>query len=183
MGKKNSKRNWPLYSILAACLVLFFSLSSLKKYKSTNNQLLQTEQKWESFLLEDGSVVELDSKSKLEINFNSKSRKTTLISGQALFKVTKNKDKPFIVRAGNNTITVLGTEFTVKKYSDFTVDVKVKEGEVKVETSNSGGSTNKIHLGKKKIYWSSDKNTFIKEQINIAKDYALWKKSLVKQKI
>lgn len=70
-------------------------------------------------ILPDSSLVYLNSGSKLIFNnnFQSKSREVWL-EGEGYFSVTKNPDIPFIVKASDIEIEVLGTEFDLKAYSD-----------------------------------------------------------------
>lgn len=68
-------------------------------------------------LLADGTKVWLNSQSRLIFpgTFDGKYRKVRL-EGEAYFKVTKNKEKPFIVETDKYDIKVLGTEFNVTAY-------------------------------------------------------------------
>jgi transmembrane sensor len=58
----------------------------------------------------------------------------TLLDGQALFRVAKDKQRPFVVRAGDAQVRAVGTEFDVYKKPTATV-VTVVEG--RVETYDS----------------------------------------------
>jgi transmembrane sensor len=64
--------------------------------------------------LVDGSTVELDSLSQLELSkgFGKNDRQLTL-QGKATFDVTKDEQRPFIVTVGNTAVQVLGTRFTI----------------------------------------------------------------------
>lgn len=72
-------------------------------------------------------------------NFGEESR-TLYLSGEANFKVLKNKDKiPFVVNAKDFAVTALGTEFNVCSYpNDESCSVTLIEGKVKVENAISG---------------------------------------------
>ena len=61
----------------------------------------------------------------------------TLIEGQALFRVAKDKHRPFVVRAGDAQVRAVGTEFDVYRKQAATV-VTVVEG--RVETYEGSGS-------------------------------------------
>jgi transmembrane sensor len=69
--------------------------------------------------LADGSRVWLNAGSSLTFpeSFTGKERKV-ILSGEGYFEITKNKDKPFLVDAGNGVVRVLGTEFNVRNYID-----------------------------------------------------------------
>jgi transmembrane sensor len=87
-----------------------------------------------SITLEDGSVVELNTRSKLRARFTANERRVQLLSGEAIFKVAKNPLRPFRVSAGSTDIVAVGTAFNVDAHNSRTV-VTVLEGRVRV-TSN-----------------------------------------------
>lgn len=92
------------------------------------------------YLLPDGSVVALNSNSKLVFprNFTGDTREVT-IYGEAFFDVKPDASKPFIINAGNAQVKVLGTSFNVKTYPENgTVEVVVATG--KVQVSGKAGS-------------------------------------------
>jgi transmembrane sensor len=87
--------------------------------------------------LADGSTLELNALSKVRIRLSSASRDIELASGQALFHVTKDPARPFIVRSGEATVRAVGTQFDVyRKMSGTTVTVL--EGEVAVLSEGRG---------------------------------------------
>jgi transmembrane sensor len=88
-----------------------------------------------SLTLEDGSVVELNTRSKLRAHFTENERRVQLLSGEAIFKVAKNPRRPFRVSSGSTDILAVGTEFNVDAHNSRTV-VTVLEGRVQV-TSNA----------------------------------------------
>lgn len=88
--------------------------------------------------LADGTVVWMNSESKIEYPtvFTGKERIVKL-SGEAYFKVAKNKQHPFIVITGNLRTRVLGTEFNVRNYKDMDAHVTLVEGSVEVKGSSA----------------------------------------------
>lgn len=86
-------------------------------------------------ILQDGTLVHLNSASKIRYpkNFGLFSRKIEL-SGEAYFKVVKDKQRPFIVDLKGVCIRVLGTQFNVKAYEDDPIiQVMLDEGNVRLE--------------------------------------------------
>ena len=81
--------------------------------------------------LADNSVVELSAHSAIEVQFSSGARTITLKEGQALFEVTKDKSRPFVVRSDTAAVRAVGTRFDVDRKSSGTV-VTVAEGRVAV---------------------------------------------------
>ena len=67
----------------------------------------------------------------MNINFYKNSRDVDFVEGRAVFYVTKDKEKPFIIKTKNAKIEVVGTAFEVSNIKE-KLSVKVKEGIVKV---------------------------------------------------
>lgn len=88
--------------------------------------------------LEDGSRVVLDAGSALDFAFAEGAREATLRSGEAYFRIARDAERPFRVRAGEVTVTVLGTAFDVR-LGERTVDVAVEHGAVQVEFADRDG--------------------------------------------
>lgn len=84
-----------------------------------------------SITLEDGSVVELNSQSRLRTRFTDNLRAVELTQGEAIFRVSKDSRRPFRVRTGATDIVAVGTAFNVKANDARTV-VTVLEGRVRV---------------------------------------------------
>lgn len=84
-----------------------------------------------SITLEDGSVVELNSRSRLRAHFEDHLRAIELLEGEAIFRVSKDPSRPFRVRTGATDIVAVGTAFNVKASDSRTV-VTVLEGRVRV---------------------------------------------------
>ena len=84
-----------------------------------------------SITLEDGSIVELNTRSTLRTRFTATERRVELLGGEAVFKVARNSTRPFRVVAGSAQIVAVGTSFNVYAQSARTV-VTVLEGRVRV---------------------------------------------------
>ncbi len=87
-----------------------------------------------SMRLADGTVVHLNSASKISFsgNYNSEERMVSL-NGEAYFEVAKNPDKRFVVTCNGVDIEALGTEFNVKAYpTDSLITTTLAKGKVKV---------------------------------------------------
>jgi transmembrane sensor len=84
-----------------------------------------------SIVLSDGSTVELNSRTRLRVRFSDAERDIDLLSGQALFEVAKNPQRPFVVTTGGAHVRAVGTQFDVYRKSSGTV-VTVVEGKVAV---------------------------------------------------
>ena len=86
--------------------------------------------------LADGTAVTLGARSAVSAQFNAHRRSVVLDRGEALFHVARDASRPFVVFAGQGTITALGTEFNVLRDSDRVV-VTVAEGTVEVASRQS----------------------------------------------
>ena len=85
--------------------------------------------------LADGSIVHLNTHSRLEIHYTHNLRSVDLLSGQALFKVEREPARPFLVHSGRTIIQAIGTQFDVYRRS---ADTRVAVIEGLVEISPSG---------------------------------------------
>jgi transmembrane sensor len=87
-----------------------------------------------SITLADGSVVQLNSQSRLRVRFSENERLVELSQGQALFDVFKDASRPFIVESDGARVKAVGTQFDVKHRKQGVV-VTVLEGRVAVTPS------------------------------------------------
>ncbi len=82
-------------------------------------------------LLSDGSTIELNTDTQVEVDFDRERRKIRLLRGEVHFSVTKDPARPFVVYAGTGMVRAVGTAFTVQ-LDDSKVDVTVTEGTVEL---------------------------------------------------
>jgi transmembrane sensor len=95
-----------------------------------------------SFPLEDGTVMTLNTRSKVELAFTGDHRDVLLLTGEALFDVTKDPQRPFRVLTGKAMISAVGTSFNVRHRRDSTV-VTVVEGSIEVATRGQSATQNR----------------------------------------
>jgi transmembrane sensor len=92
------------------------------------------------FQLPDGTTVFLNSGSKLifPLHFKGDTRKVELV-GEAFFDVASNPDLPFVVKASDLDVKVLGTAFNIQAYpSSNEISTTLVHGKVVLESKNSG---------------------------------------------
>ncbi|MFN7106863.1 MAG: FecR family protein [Brevundimonas sp.] len=89
-----------------------------------------------SIQLADGSVVRLDTNSRIRVRLSDATRQVELLEGQALFDVAHDASRPFRVSADSMTVTALGTVFDVRRYGR---DARVILVEGKVRVAAPGG--------------------------------------------
>ena len=84
-----------------------------------------------SILLSDGSVVELNTATRIEVAYTATERLIRLLAGEAVFEVASGRARPLRVLAGPAEVVALGTRFNVYRQEAQTV-VTVVEGRVSV---------------------------------------------------
>jgi len=90
-------------------------------------------------ILADGTEVWLNAGTTISYDpsLMGKTREIQL-DGEAYFKVSKNKYKPFIVNTAHSQIKVLGTVFNLKAYSgENNVETTLEEGEVQIKRADN----------------------------------------------
>ncbi|WP_296614661.1 FecR domain-containing protein [Sphingomonas sp.] len=136
-------RRW-LPAAIAASLVAAVGIGSLTLVpqfgEHASVQQVATEQKRfdtpvggrKVVALADGSRITLNTQSVVRAAVSDRARDVWLDSGEAYFEVQHRDGEPFVVHAGKQTITVLGTKFSVRRDRD-RVTVNVVEGRVRVD--------------------------------------------------
>jgi transmembrane sensor len=87
-----------------------------------------------TFELEDGSVVSLNTHSRVAVRLGAHAREVRLLRGEALFHVAHDPSRPFLVSTDDAVVQAVGTQFDVYRRDDGTV-VAVLEGRVNVTTA------------------------------------------------
>lgn len=90
-------------------------------------------------VLDDGSQLTLDANSDIEVTYYRNKRLVNLKRGQAVFTVTKDIDRPFVVNSEDAVVTVKGTRFLVNRVDHKTV-VAVEHGKVQVQALDGAGN-------------------------------------------
>jgi ferric-dicitrate binding protein FerR (iron transport regulator) len=124
-------------------LILAFSFSYYRVNLNNNSAFSSTTISCDfgdksNIILPDGSIVWLNSGSKLTFNADFKSEgRNVFLEGEAFFSVSKNKFHPFRVRTADVDIEVLGTKFNVKAYpEEKLVSTTLVEGSLKISGQN-----------------------------------------------
>lgn len=155
-------RKWGIAASVAAilCLVLYTTLLR-NEGSSAKGPSLLTRQNTEVTTslvttLEDGSIVYLTENTSLQYpeHFSTDKREVSL-SGNALFDITGNRARPFLIETESVQVEVLGTSFNVKSNEKSPFELSVKRGEVKVTSKKSGEN---IHVkAGETVFLHSDK--------------------------
>lgn len=75
---------------------------------------------WSSQQLPDGSRLQLDGRSAVDLQFDAQSRTLRLVSGEILVEVAKDASRPFVVITEHGSVQALGTRFVVERLGDST---------------------------------------------------------------
>ena len=128
--KKSSVLLRPAFILpLTIATLTWFSISH---WHPNDTVLLVTKEgKQSSHLMDDGSVVWLNSSTTIAVDYSAHYRRINLIKGEAHFEVAKNANRPFEVYAEDRLIRAIGTAFSVRKLSN-SIEVLVTEGSVEL---------------------------------------------------
>ncbi|OOG14554.1 FecR family protein [Pseudomonas sp. C9] len=96
--------------------------------------------------LPDGSVIDMNSRSRVQVRYEKNRRAIELTEGEAMFSVEHDTSRPFVVDAGNGKVTVTGTRFDVRRDPTQT-RVAVEQGTVKVQGQGADFITVTAGLG------------------------------------
>lgn len=134
MRYRRARPRWML-PVAASCIVVL--LGGLLAYFHGAHESTYWTAKGErqSVTLADGSRIELNTDTELDVRYSWRSRKIHLKHGEALVTVVHD-NRPFDVVAGRGVIRDLGTRFNVHRRYDDEVSVTVVEGAVSVSAQS-----------------------------------------------
>lgn len=146
----------------------------------TVNQEIITQPGTKSHLfLPDSTEVWLNSASTLRFPsvFNGNERRISL-QGEAIFKVSRNKQKPFIVSTSAMDIEAVGTEFNVSAYSgDLKLTTTLAEGKVKITDKADASKVLFLEPGSQVNYNTTNK-TYKTETVRV-EDVIAWRDGIL----
>jgi len=154
-----------------------------KSIKTVYNTLIVPYGKRSKLTLSDGSIVWLNSGSKLifPITFNHQvSKREVYLEGEAIFEVTHNKKQPFMVLCKNHQITVLGTVFNISNYLDEkNIKTTLKSGRVEIRYRKNifMQKTIKIIPNTMAIY-EKNSNTIQTKKVEVAPQFS-WREGIL----
>lgn len=83
-------------------------------------------------VIEDGSVVDLNTNSEIQVRMTGTKREVRLLRGEGRFQVAHDSSRPFTVSAAGAAVRAVGTAFSVRLRESAQVDVLVSEGKVAI---------------------------------------------------
>lgn len=118
----------------AACLAFLFMVPNALDIFSPNPQAQvysASVHAIQQIDLADGTRIDLNKNTRLEVTMKTDSRHASLIEGEALFTVSKDSRRPFFITVGDTQVEVVGTVFNILRHAG-EVTVTVSEGIVDV---------------------------------------------------
>jgi transmembrane sensor len=143
-------RGWIVAGGIAAAAALVVALTPLSLISPTPTQSYGTSKaEHRTLKLADGSIVDLNAGSGLQVSLGPRERRVVMGQGEAVFDVAHDAARPFIISAGDRNVRVVGTRFDVRR-RDGRLSVSVERGVVEVEPADgSAGRGFRLHPGQR----------------------------------
>ncbi|WP_161965713.1 FecR family protein [Steroidobacter cummioxidans] len=142
----------PAWALAAAAAILTFAILlslgvEMQDKPASGTVTTAVASQLQQITLADGSVVHIDARTRLNVDFSPGRRLVHLYEGQAVFEVAKDPSRPFTVSTHIVDVTAVGTRFGVA--IDPGVTTTVSEGVVKVTAhgTQNDDSAVRLHAG------------------------------------
>lgn len=99
----------------------------------------------ETLSLGEGSQIELNTDTMLRLSRHGERRSAWLDQGEAYFQIKHDAAHPFVVVAGDNRITDLGTKFVVRRFAN-ELQVTLLEGRTRLDATRADRSVSTAEL-------------------------------------
>ena len=162
-------------SQIAAVIAIAFIFHTVKEsnaYSATTHTVLTSTHKSE-VTLPDGTIVWLNNNTKLIYpEAFSSTERSVYLEGEAYFKVTKNKARPFVVKSQGQEIKVLGTSFNVRnRPNEDLAETTLISGAVSLCFNNDSVP---VRLNPNEQITYSKSNQSIRKDTVVAHEYIAW---------
>ncbi len=146
-----TRSSWHIRTlVVAAAIGVLLLAGSLAKRALLDPTIKTQASEWRSLALNDGTLVSVGPRTQLHNHFGERQRLLRLARGEALFEVTKDASRPFVVDAELAVVRATGTRFAVAR-RDFEVIVTVEEGSVLVSRNRARSSAVALGAGQQAI--------------------------------
>ena len=131
---------WPMMASVAltaaaAVALVFWLARPASQFENLATPVAQRR----ALTLADGTRVELNARTSLQVDIDGSRRHVRLATGEAFFAVHKDPSRPFIVETPAGSLRVTGTQFNVRAESLTSLEVTVTEGSVQARPGDTGG--------------------------------------------
>jgi transmembrane sensor len=142
-------KGWMALGGLAAAAALAVALTPLSVFIPETTSYATSKGEHRTVRLADGSTVEMNGGSRLSVTLGRHERRLSLPQGEALFDVAADKNRPFLIAAGDRVVRVVGTRFDVRHLGD-SLSVTVERGVVEVRPADGKtGRVWRLHPGQR----------------------------------
>ena len=175
MRRDSGRRFWSRLRNYAALLALpllaatiWFASRYYKAEDSVDVTISSVAGMTSSTTLPDGSMVWLNSNSRLSYPSRFSGNREVTVEGEAFFKVVKKEGSKFVVHAKGASIEVLGTEFDVEAYpTDGLVRATLLRGSVLFSVPSDSQAPRSFTLKPGERYtWDASDGTLLRANVN-----------------
>jgi transmembrane sensor len=133
-----ARRRWPAILAVAASVLVPVSLT-VAWWIEIHGDTYRTERgEQRCVVLQDGSVVQLNTLTRMAVHFDDTQRRIELPDGEAFFRVARDASRPFYVETPDAVVRAVSTQFNVYARATNT-QVAVVEGKVQVAARIESG--------------------------------------------
>lgn len=178
--EKHQRVRWWRYAAVAASLALaltlgYHAIRNQQKTKAAVEHLLAAVDQRQKFVLPDGSTAWLNVGSELIYydDFGLTTREAHLV-GEAYFEIVADADHPFVIKADQSSVQVLGTKFNLRAYADDgKIITTLLEGSVRFNKKQSDAQGVIISPGQQLVF-DADLDNIVINEVNCTQ-YIAWK--------
>lgn len=131
--RQPDRRAWMVLGALAATVTGLAVLPLIISRTTAPVTYATAKGEHSTIALKDGTQLYLDSDTRLTVRMTGKTRQVDLQQGEVALAVVHNPNRPFMVTAGDSTLSDIGTEFNVLRVGN-RVTVTVRSGTVGVKS-------------------------------------------------
>ena len=157
--------------------------NQIEEVKSVFNQIVVPYGVRHSVTLSDGTIVMLNSGSKLVFPAKfSKTNREVFLKGEGYFEVAKNLAKPFIVKTDFINVKVLGTHFNISAYeNEKSISAVLIEGSIELYNNNLFNNKHYIIKPGEGCFYSGNDSEFRIQNVDV-NEYVSWKDGFLQLK-
>lgn len=144
-ARKSWRLKLMLGTSLATAAILAFAFWPSRPATQFENLATPVAQR-QAITLADGSQVELNAHTAMQVDISRAERHVRLADGEAYFAVSKDASRPFIVETPSGSVRVTGTKFNVRAENGPNLEVTVVEGSVQVRPGDPATGSAPVQL-------------------------------------
>lgn len=133
-GPKAASRGVQVFGVLSVLLCAWIGLENMPLWFADQRTGVGERRE---VALADGSRVQLNSNSALDVKFDGQQRVIELLTGEMWVEVAKDARRPFVVRTDQGTATALGTRYLVRRTAEGATVVSVLESVVAAKANGA----------------------------------------------